>query len=86
MIKSLRPGGGAGSLKCDVSRRAIGATGSTYRNEGDAHLVMKPPAGPSSSEAPPPTADPALPVSSLYFLHRALQAARSRLLNRAAYR
>jgi hypothetical protein len=49
-------------LQCDVSRPAIGATGSTYRNEGDAHLVMKPLAGPSSTEAPPPTANPAPPV------------------------
>src|SRR6478672_11186507 len=55
----------------------MGAAGSTYRNEGDAHVVMKAPAGPSSTEAPPPTANPAPPLWSLYFLRRELQVALS---------
>jgi len=55
----------------------MGAAGSTYRNEGDAHLVMKAPAGPSSTEAPPPTANLAPPLWSLYFVRRVLQVALS---------
>src|SRR6478672_8195789 len=77
MIKEPAPGRGRRLFAVRRVAPCHGRSRLDLQERGRRPSRNEAPAGPSSTEAPPPTANPAPPLWSLYFLRRVLQVALS---------